>query len=151
MISMKSHWTWRATRASTRRKHLSNTYVNAKPNGSRTWWYQSDRPRAFLWQVSGSSFSHVDANHLHGDGSAAVTARCVPAECGLCRRIVRFPGMVEDILQVAPATTNIVVVIGASPARTVLDGAHSARGSPFTNRVGFTWFNDLTFDQMLER
>ncbi len=61
------------------------------------------------------------------------------------------PGLVEDILQVAPATTNIAVVIGASQLEQYWAGAIQREWMPFTNRVNFTWLNDLSFDQMLER
>jgi signal transduction histidine kinase len=62
-----------------------------------------------------------------------------------------LPGAVEDILKLAPATTNIVVVIGASPLEQFWTEVLRREYQPFTNRVGFTWFNDLSFDQMLER
>jgi PAS domain S-box-containing protein len=61
------------------------------------------------------------------------------------------PGFVEDILQVAPATTNIAVVIGASPLERYWKAAFRREFERFTNRVAFTWFDDLSFDQMLER
>lgn len=62
-----------------------------------------------------------------------------------------LPGFVEDILQVAPATTNIAVVIGASQVEQYWAAAFRSAFEPFTNRVRFTWLNDLSFDQMLER
>jgi PAS domain S-box-containing protein len=62
-----------------------------------------------------------------------------------------LPGMVEDILQLAPATTNIVVVIGATPLEQFWTDLLHREYERFTNRVSFTWFNDLSFDQMLER
>jgi PAS domain S-box-containing protein len=62
-----------------------------------------------------------------------------------------FPAMVEDILQLAPATTNIAVVLGASPLEQFWAAAIQREWMPFTNRVGFTWLTDLSFDQMLER
>lgn len=62
-----------------------------------------------------------------------------------------FPGMIEDILQVAPATTNIAVVLGASQLEQFWAAAIQQEWLPFTNRVGFTWLNDLSFDQMLAR
>ena len=62
-----------------------------------------------------------------------------------------FVGMMEDMLQLAPATTNIAVVIGASQLEQFWAGAIRQEWAPFTNRLGFTWLNDLSFDQMLER
>jgi PAS domain S-box-containing protein len=61
------------------------------------------------------------------------------------------PGFVEDIIQIAPATTNIAVVIGASPLEQFWTAAFRKEFEPFTKRVSFTWLNDLSFDQMLER
>lgn len=60
-------------------------------------------------------------------------------------------GFVEDILQVAPATTNIAVVIGASSLEQYWADAFRREFEHFTNRVSFTWLNDLSFDQMLGR
>ena len=62
-----------------------------------------------------------------------------------------LPGFVEDVLQIAPATTNIAVVIGASTLEQYWTTAFRKEFEPFTNRVSFSWLNDLTFDEMLER
>src|SRR6267142_77295 len=47
--------------------------------------------------------------------------------------------------------TNIVCVIGASEVERYWAAAFQSEFAPFTNRVGFTWLNDVPFDQMLER
>ncbi len=62
-----------------------------------------------------------------------------------------LPGLVDDILQLAPATTNIAVVIGASPLELYWTDVLRQEFQPFTNHVSFTWFNDLSFDQMLKQ
>ena len=62
-----------------------------------------------------------------------------------------LPGFAEDILQLAPDTTNIVCVIGASPVERYWTAVFQNEFARFTNRVSFTWLNDLPFDQMLER
>jgi PAS domain S-box-containing protein len=62
-----------------------------------------------------------------------------------------LPGFVEDMLQLAPATTNITVVIGASPLEQFWTAAFRKEFEPYTNRVSFTWLNNLSFDQMLGR
>src|SRR5262249_44014774 len=49
------------------------------------------------------------------------------------------------------ATTNIVVVIGASPLEQYWKAAFEKEFEPFSTRVAFTWFDNLSFDQMLER
>ncbi len=60
-------------------------------------------------------------------------------------------GFVEDILQLAPDTTNIVCVIGMSPMERYWTAVCQNDFAQFTNRLGFTWLNELPFDQMLER
>ena len=59
-------------------------------------------------------------------------------------------GLVEDILQIAPETTNISVVIGASPLERFWTKEFQRAFQPFTDRVTFTWLNDLSFDGMLK-
>jgi len=64
---------------------------------------------------------------------------------------VNLPAIIEDILQMRPDTTNVVVVFGASPLeRFWLNECHR-EFQPFTNRVGFVWLNDLSLDKMQER
>ena len=60
-------------------------------------------------------------------------------------------GLVEDILQLAPDTEHIAVVIGASPLERFWTKAFQEAFAPFATRVRFTWFNDLSFDEMLRR
>src|SRR5688572_13977979 len=62
-----------------------------------------------------------------------------------------LPGLVEDILQLAPATTNIAVILGASPAEKVWKEITQQDFRQFTNRINFTWFDDLSFTEMLQR
>ena len=56
--------------------------------------------------------------------------------------------MVEAILQVLPNTKNIVVVLGNSPLEKFWLGEFRREFQRFTNRVSFTWFNDLSFEEM---
>ena len=58
---------------------------------------------------------------------------------------------IEDSLQLAPDTTNIVCIIGASPMEHYWTTALQSDFARFTNRVSFTWLNNLSFDQTLER
>jgi len=60
-------------------------------------------------------------------------------------------GFAEDILQIAPETKNIAVVIGATPLEQYWTEEFRRGFAPFTNRVNFIWLNDLSFGQMLER
>jgi signal transduction histidine kinase len=60
-------------------------------------------------------------------------------------------GLVEDILQLAPDTNHIAVVIGATPLERYWTTIFQKEFERYTNRVHFTWFNDLSFDEMLHR
>lgn len=64
--------------------------------------------------------------------------------------MVEFAGVVENILKVLPETSNIVVVVGNSPLEKFWSGQMRAALQPFANRVTFTWFNELSFEDMLE-
>jgi signal transduction histidine kinase len=62
-----------------------------------------------------------------------------------------FTAIVENILQVLPETTSVAVMIGNSRGeKRWLDQMRIAF-APFTARVSFTWFNDLSVDDMLNR
>src|SRR2546429_4152214 len=61
------------------------------------------------------------------------------------------PGFIEDILQIAPATKNIAVVIGASQVEQYWAAAFRKEFEPYANRINFIWLNDLSSDQMLEK
>lgn len=62
-----------------------------------------------------------------------------------------LPGFIEDILQLAPSTTNVVCVIGTSPVEHYWKRAFQQEFAQFTNRVGFTWLDNLPYHQMLQR
>ena len=59
-------------------------------------------------------------------------------------------GLIEDILQLAPDTNNIVVILGATPLERYWATVFRRAFEPFADRVKFTWVNDLSFDQMLK-
>ena len=63
---------------------------------------------------------------------------------------VSLPGVVEDILRLQPQTTNIAVVFGASALERFWAGQCRREFQVFTNRVGFTWVNDLTLEEVLK-
>ncbi len=64
---------------------------------------------------------------------------------------VDAPGLIEDILKVVPGTKNIVVIFGASPLEKFWVGEFRRQLEKFTNRVAFTWFNDLSFEEIKKR
>ena len=62
-----------------------------------------------------------------------------------------LPGFLEDMLQVAPATKNIAVIVGATPLEQRWQDAFQKAAEPLAGRINFTYYSDLSFDQMKER
>ena len=58
---------------------------------------------------------------------------------------------IEHILAVLPSTTNIVAVIGNSPVEKYWQVEAKKEFQPFTNRVAFTWLNELPLGEMQKR
>jgi PAS domain S-box-containing protein len=63
----------------------------------------------------------------------------------------RIPGWIEDIVQIAPGTKNIEVVVGTTPLERVWQEAFQKAAEPFAGRIKFTYYNDLPFAQILHR
>jgi PAS domain S-box-containing protein len=66
-------------------------------------------------------------------------------------QIYEISGFLEDMLQIAPATKNIVVIVGATPLERLWQGVFQKAAEPFAGRINFTYFSDLSFKQMQER
>ena len=66
-------------------------------------------------------------------------------------QIYEIPGFLEDMLQIAPATKNIVVIVGATPLERLWQDVFQKAAEPFAGRINFTYFSDLSFKQMQER
>ena len=64
---------------------------------------------------------------------------------------INFTGSIENILRVLPDTTNIAVVIGNSPNEKEMMERMRRAIQPLANRVTFTWFNELSFNEMMKR
>ena len=60
-------------------------------------------------------------------------------------------GLFEDILQLAPDTNHIAVVVGATPLERLWTNALRDAVEPFTSRVRITWLNNLSFDETLRQ
>jgi signal transduction histidine kinase len=67
------------------------------------------------------------------------------------RHAIDFVAIMKNILQVLPATDHIAVVLGASPFERYWKEEISTAVEPFRGRVAFTWFNDLSFEEMLKQ
>ena len=66
-------------------------------------------------------------------------------------QVYEIPGFLEDMLQIAPATKNIVVIVGATPLERLWQDVFQKAAEPFAGRINFTYFSDLSFKQMQER
>ncbi len=66
-------------------------------------------------------------------------------------QIYEIHGFLEDMLQIAPATKNIVVIVGATPLERLWQGVFQKAAEPFAGRINFTYYSDLSFKQMQER
>ena len=60
-------------------------------------------------------------------------------------------GWIEDMLQIAPATKNIEVVVGATPLERGWQDTFQKAAESFAGRIKFTYYNDLSYDQMRQR
>jgi len=56
-----------------------------------------------------------------------------------------------NILRLLPETKDVAVVVGNSPVERYWTSELRRDFAPLADRVNITWFNDLTFGQMLER
>jgi len=59
-------------------------------------------------------------------------------------------GLVEDMLQLDPATNNVVVIFGGTPLERLWTAEFKKAFEPFTPRVKFTYVNDLSCEQILD-
>ncbi|MGA7530602.1 MAG: PAS domain-containing protein, partial [Pseudolabrys sp.] len=66
-------------------------------------------------------------------------------------QVYEIPGFLEDMLQIAPATKNIAVVVGATPLEHRWQEVFKKAAEPLAGRIKFTYYSDLSFDQMKER
>jgi signal transduction histidine kinase len=62
-----------------------------------------------------------------------------------------LPAVIDNILRVLPDTRNVDVVNGNSPLEKFWREEMRREFKPFEGRVAFTWYNDLSFDDILKR
>jgi PAS domain S-box-containing protein len=87
---------------------------------------------------------------------AAADRRLLPAgaldgNAAYVGQILNIPGLFEDMLQVAPATKHIEIIVGATPLEHLWEEAFKSAAAPLSGRIKFTYYSDLSFDQMLKR
>lgn len=121
----------------------------------------ADRPVDLIVSVGAPAaiFALTHRQQLFPDTPVLLTAadpRVLPPESSwtnttLISHHVSERGMMEDILQLQPDTTNIMVVLGSSPLEKFWAKELRRAFNPFTNRVGLTWLDDLSLQQVMER
>lgn len=62
-----------------------------------------------------------------------------------------FPGVVKNIKELWPGTTNIVVVLGNSALEAFWRAETEREFEPFEREITFTWLNELTLGEMEEK
>ena len=65
--------------------------------------------------------------------------------------VIDFAAVIRNILQVKPDTDNVAIVLGTSPLERYWAEQIRSEVEPLKNRVSFTWYNDLSFDDMLKQ
>ena len=64
---------------------------------------------------------------------------------------LNLSGLVEDMLRLDPETNNVVVILGSTRLERNWSAQFQKAVEPFAGRVKFTFVNDLSFEQMLDR
>jgi signal transduction histidine kinase len=62
-----------------------------------------------------------------------------------------LPAYLQNILHLLPETKDVAVVVGNSPVERFWASELRRDFQPFADRVNITWFNELSFGEMLER
>ena len=63
---------------------------------------------------------------------------------------IDYLAAIENILQVLPSTKNVTVVVGTSPIEQFWMNEIGKDVKSLTDRVSFTWTNNLSFDDLLK-
>jgi PAS domain S-box-containing protein len=103
----------------------------------------AQRQRSHLFPGVPMLITATDERHLE---AAAITSSDALVA-------VRYePGRIlETLLRLLPQTTHVAVVIGDSPLEQFWLSELQSVMAPFTNRVGVTWLNKLSYPEMLKR
>ena len=64
---------------------------------------------------------------------------------------INYLAAIENILNVLPDTKNVTVVVGTSPIEKFWKEAIAKEVGPLTDRVKFSWTDQLSFDELLKR
>jgi signal transduction histidine kinase len=104
----------------------------------------------FFQQRRGSLFPSVPAVHT-GLEKRRVPVDTLTEKDAVVAVSIDLTKAVEGILEVLPKTDIVAVVIGNSPIEKYWLGQMREAVKPLENRIGFAWFNEMSFEEMLER
>jgi signal transduction histidine kinase len=63
---------------------------------------------------------------------------------------IDYAGAIANILRVLPDTNHVAVVVGSSPIEEYWREEIAREAEPYKNRVAFTWYSDLSFEDILK-
>jgi signal transduction histidine kinase len=104
----------------------------------------------FLQQHRSQLFPSVPAVHT-GLEQRRVPLNSLTANDTVVAVSIDLTSAVGSMLRVVPETTSVAVVIGNSPIEKYWLGQMREAVQPFESSVTFTWFNELSFEEMLQR
>ena len=86
-----------------------------------------------------------------GADQRRISAASISADDAVVLLDLDLPAYVKNIMRVRPEVTDIAVIVGNSNVERYWTSELKRDFQQFSNRVNFTWFNDLTFDEILAR
>jgi signal transduction histidine kinase len=104
----------------------------------------------FLQQHRSQLFPSVPAVHT-GLEQRRVPLSALTANDTVVAVSIDLTRAVGSMLDLLPETSSVAVVIGNSPIEKYWLGQMREAIRPFENRAAFTWFNELSFEEMLQR
>ena len=104
----------------------------------------------FTLRYADSAFPGTPILFLSAD-PRLVDLESVPRNATTVNQISKTSDWIEDILQMAPDTTNIAVVLGASPTEETWKEIILRECQAFKGRVNLTFFNGMSLDEIEKR
>ncbi|RPJ53097.1 MAG: PAS domain S-box protein, partial [Acidobacteria bacterium] len=101
----------------------------------------------FTLQFGDSAFPGTPVLFLSAD-RRLVDFDSLPRNATTVNQVSKTTEWIEDILQMAPDTTSIAVVLGASPTELIWKEIISRECQAFKDRVTLTFFNGMSLDEM---
>ena len=133
-----------------RKSRLSATCAHCSSNTPLISWSQWAGLRPAFFNETGRTFPVRAVLIAAVDERVFDSAALSPYDTAVAVKIDEAK-QIQAILQVLPYTTNIAVVIGNSPFEKFWLEECKRSFKPFTNRVTFESFNELSLDEMIKR